>query len=174
MLTGKSCTDSVTAPSHHCFLRSTYLGTVRWYSHSLRICLFSVRLACPRKGNLARFNPLQLDCVEGSPLSWSLSTTCRVRPRVSVSIAVHNSGVPHQDGIYYLLAGSILVGWRSPCSCVSRLDSEYRFLNMLTITQSVKTKSLPTRPVYSSLYHCGNPIDCVLLIDPSADVRGQV
>ena len=63
-----------------------------------------VRLARARKGHTACHHPLQSDSSQGSTIFRSLSTVGCSGIRFPLPSPIHTPGIPHQDGLYLVLA----------------------------------------------------------------------
>lgn len=90
-------------------LLRSHLGYIHWRCYSMWICLISLWLACPWEGYPTRHYTIQPYCSQGPSISWSLPTARRGRPRLTLSASLYSSWISHQNCIYDILAGLVLV-----------------------------------------------------------------
>lgn len=99
------------------------LGYIYWCSHTLRLFLFSIWLACPWKGHPACYNPFQPSRPQGPPLPWCLPTTRRGRACFTLSTSLHRGWISYQDDLYDILARLVLTSiWSSSAGVGGKED----------------------------------------------------
>nr|POF06000.1 dolichyl pyrophosphate glc1man9glcnac2 alpha-1,3-glucosyltransferase [Quercus suber] len=115
-----------------------YMDQLRIDCYIVWLCLFSVRMACPRKGNPAGYHSLHASRSQGPPLSGRLPTTrCRWSCQ-PVSVTVYLYGVSDQNIIYHLLAHVLLTGFRPIGSRVSIHCPQHGIRVLRQKTQSLR------------------------------------
>lgn len=119
--TSESIPDRIAATSHQALLLSD-LGQFHRLYHSLRFCVFPVRLACSREGNSTGHHTVQPVGVERPTAPRSFQASCSRWTRLVVPSALHCPGVPDQDRLYHPLAHPVSSGFRSAGASVSEIS----------------------------------------------------
>lgn len=81
-------------------IQQPHVGHLRWRRDSLRVCFVLIWMACPRKGDIARYHSLQLVGSQGPTIPGSISPSGCCRTCLALSTAVHDGRIGPQDHLH--------------------------------------------------------------------------
>ena len=134
----------------------TDMGYVCGCSHALWLRVFSVRMACSRKSNLACPDTIQPTGFERQKMALSLPTACSCWPCIAVSPVVYRCRIPDQSRLYGGMADFVHVRFRPVGSSASQ------------------ETGILAGSVLAALHCCFDTPDSVLLVGASRGVWREV